>query len=141
MTTKTRFTKALGLTAALFLLGACDQADEQKAPSDKTSEAGKKVSPIDHSNPTEVAEAFITAIAAKDYQKAVEYIAPDQREELAKALEGAMPPLPAQPDIRVRVKENGIQADVAVVNAAEPSSGPPFGLDLSLIDGKWWVVK
>lgn len=141
MTKKALITKTLGLSTALLFFGACKQDEEQKAPSDKKPESSNEASSIDASDPKQIATAFITAIVEKDYEKAAEYIAPDQREELAKALEGGMPPLPAAPDIQVRVKENGVQADVAVVNAEEPASGPPFGLDLKLIDGKWWVVK
>ena len=141
MTRKSLISKALGISASFLFLGGCEQAEEEQSPSGQNQKASIETQPVDASNPTEVAQAFITAIAEKDFKTAVEYVAPDQRDELEKALGEAIPPLPAKPDIQVRVKENGVQADVAVLNTEEPRSGPPFGLDMSLIDGKWWIVK
>lgn len=141
MTKKSLMTKALGMTAPLFFFGGCEQADDKTAASGQEPETNNEARSTNLGNPTEVAKAFINSIVAKDFKKAVEYVAPDQRDEFEKALGEEMPPIPTNPDIQVRVKENGVQADVAVLNAEEPQSGAPFGLDMSLINGKWWIVK
>jgi len=56
-------------------------------------------------------------------------------------MEKGMSPLPRDPKIQIRIKDDGIRADVSLLNDQKPASGPPFGFDMRLSDGKWWVVK
>ncbi|MBT8044941.1 MAG: HEAT repeat domain-containing protein [Verrucomicrobiae bacterium] len=88
-----------------------------------------------------VATAFITALANNDLDEAVQYILPAERDEIKKGMEQGMPPLPKDPKIQVKIKKNGIQADVSLLNAQKPESGPPIGFDMKLSEGKWWIVK
>ena len=87
------------------------------------------------------AKAFITALANKNVNEAAKYIIPAERDELKKEMEKGMPPLPKDPKIQIKIKDNGIQADVSLLNAQKPASGPPFGFDMKLSEGKWWIVK
>ena len=89
----------------------------------------------------EVAKAFITALANKNVNEAAKYIIPAGRDELKKELEKGIPPLPKDPKIQIKIKDDGIQADVSVLNEQKPASGPPFGFDMRLSEGKWWIVK
>lgn len=133
------------LTSTMVFL--CIFGCEKTAPSTDTLNGGagsNKNKPLstDTSNPEVVARAFIIAIANNDAQKAAQYIIPEERDEMKKEMEIAMPPLPSNPEIKVKVKNGGIQADVSVLNAKPPlSGGPPFGLDMRLSNGKWWIVK
>ncbi len=101
----------------------------------------KKAPATDTAGPEAVAKAFIIAIANKNAKEAAQYILPEQRDEITKELAKGMPPFPSDPEIRVRVKDDGIRADISILNAKRPKSGPPFGLDMKLSNGKWWIVK
>ena len=101
-----------------------------------------KVSEIDKSDPKAVARAFIIAIANKNIEQAIEFILPEQRPELLKELKSGFPVLPKNPEIEFKIKEDGIRADVAILNAKPiKAGGPPMGLDMVLKDKKWWIVK
>lgn len=104
-------------------------------------EPSGKASAPDRSDPEAVAKAFIAAVAKKNAQEAAKYVIPEERGELLKAMKKGMPPIPKNPKIAVRVKDTGVRADVAILNAKRPKSGPPFGLDMKLQNGKWWIVK
>lgn len=130
----------------VFCIGGC----ENEVPSTNTSDGevisngGSKNKPpsTDTSGPEAVAKAFIIAMANNNAQEAAQYVIPEERDELKKEMEKGMPRLPGDPEIKVKVKSDGIQADVFVLNAKPPSSGgPPFGLDMKLSNGKWWIVK
>ncbi|QTN33470.1 HEAT repeat domain-containing protein [Akkermansiaceae bacterium] len=88
-----------------------------------------------------VAKAFITALVNKNVDEAAKFVIPAEREELKKEMEKGMPPLPRDPQIQIRIKDDGIQADVSLLNGQKPASGPPFGLDMRFSEGKWWIVK
>jgi hypothetical protein len=88
-----------------------------------------------------VAKAFITALANQNVAEAAKYIIPEERDELKEELNKGIPPLPKDPKVQIRLKENGTQADVLLLNAQKPASGPPFGLDMRFSNGKWWIVK
>lgn len=88
-----------------------------------------------------VAKAFITALANKNVNEAAKYIISAERDEIKKEMEKGMPPLPRDPKIQIKFKDNGIQADVSLLNAQKPASGLPFGFDMKLSEGKWWIVK
>lgn len=104
-------------------------------------ETSAKTPPTDTSDPEAVAKAFITALANTNVQEAALFILPEERGELTKELQKGLPPLPSDPKIRVRVKKDGVRADVSILNAKRPKSGPPLGLDMKLVKGKWWIVK
>ncbi|MGC6466837.1 MAG: HEAT repeat domain-containing protein [Akkermansiaceae bacterium] len=95
----------------------------------------------DASGPEEIARAFLVAIAEKKLEEALKYIIPDERNEFANALKQGVPPLPENPELRVRLKKGGDRAGVSVLNAKRPGSGAPFGLNMKLSEGKWWIVK
>jgi len=88
-----------------------------------------------------VAKAFITALANQNVAEAAQYIIPEQRDELEGALKQGIPPLPKDSKVQIHVKDNGIEADVSLLNAGKPAAGPPFGFDMKLSNGKWWIVK
>jgi hypothetical protein len=69
------------------------------------------------------------------------YIIPEERDELKKELNKGIPPLPKDPKVQIRLKENGTQADVSLLKAQKPASGPSFGLNMKFSNGKWWIVK
>jgi hypothetical protein len=97
---------------------------------------------VDKSDPKAVARAFIIAVANKNIENALEYILPEQRIELAKELKKGLPVLPKNPEIEFKIKEDGIRADVAILNAKPiKAGGPPMGLDMVFKDKKWWIVK
>ncbi len=106
-----------------------------------TKSGGKKNPATDLSDPEAVAKAFITALANKNVAEAAKYIIPEERDELKKELKKGMPPLPKDPKVQIQLKENGTRADVSLLNAQKPASGPPIGLDMKLSNGKWWIVK
>ncbi len=136
------------LTAAMFVLFicGCEESKPSKDTSDveliSTGTTENKSPSIDPSDPEAVARAFIIAMVNNNAQEAAQYVIPEEREQLEEAMEKGMPPLPNDPEIKVKVKSDGIQADVFVLNAKPPSSGgPPFGLDMRLSNGSWWIVK
>ena len=99
---------------------------------------------VDRANPEAVAKAFINALINKKLVEAASYVIEKDRDDFKKELKRGVPPLPAKPEIIVSVKKNGIQADVSVKNAVSLPGKPdqaPFGLDMELHDGKWWIVK
>ena len=97
---------------------------------------------VDRSDSEAVAKAFVTAIANKNVQEAMQYVIPEERIEFSKELKKGVPRLPQKPEIEVRVKKGGVRADVVITNSKPVRPGsPPFGLDMKLIDGKWWIVK
>lgn len=106
-----------------------------------TKSGGKKNPATDPPDPEVVAKAFITALANQNVDEAAKYIIPEERDELKEALKKGMPPLPKDPKIQIKIKDNGIQADVSLLNAQKPASGPPFGFDMKFSEGKWWIVK
>ncbi|MFK7909764.1 MAG: hypothetical protein AB8F34_04095 [Akkermansiaceae bacterium] len=124
-----KFSQLLAFFTSIMVLACIANEPPQKTP------------PTDTSNPEAVAKAFIIALAKKDIQLATQFVIPEQREELRKELEKGVPPLPKAPKIKVRVKKDGLRADVSVLNVKRPKAGPPFGLDMKLSDGKWWIVK
>ena len=91
--------------------------------------------------PEKVAKAFITALANNDVNEAAKYIIPAEREEGKKEMEQGMPPFPKDPQVRIKIKDDGIHADAALLNGPTPASGPPFAFDMKLSEGKWWIVK
>ncbi len=88
-----------------------------------------------------MAKAFIIALANKNVREAALYIIPEERDEMAKEFEKGIPPLPKNPEVEIRIKDDGIQADVTIINAEKAKSGRPMGLDMKLSNGKWWIVK
>lgn len=101
----------------------------------------KKMPPADIADAKTVAKAFIIALANKNVREAAQYIIPEEREEMMKELENGIPPLPKNPEVEIRIKDDGIQADVTIINAEKAKSGRPIGLDMKLSNGKWWIVK
>lgn len=97
--------------------------------------------PRDISDAKILAKAFITALANKNVREAAQYIIQEEREEMTKELENGIPPLPKNPEVEIRIKDDGIQADVTIINAEKAKSGRPIGLDMKLSNGKWWIVK
>ena len=125
-----RRTRSLMTTLMISLTGICIGDDKKKEP------------PVDTANPYAVAKAFIVALANKDVQLAAKFVAPEQREEFTKELKKGVPPLPKKPNIELNIKQDGTRADVSLINGPPAKDdGPPFGLDMRLIDGKWWIVK
>ncbi len=113
---------------------AADAPREKKEAVAKTSTGS--------ADPEAVAKAFIAALLSKDVKEAAQYVIPEERDELVKEMKKGMPPLPSDPEIKVRVKDDGIRADVFILNAKPAGPGsPPFGLDMKLSKGRWWIVK
>lgn len=106
-----------------------------------TKSGDKETPATDPSGPEVVAKAFITALANKNVDEAAKYIIPEERDEFKRELQEGLPPLPKDPKVKIQLKENGTRADVSVLNAQKPASGPPIGLDMKLSNGKWWIVK
>ena len=94
---------------------------------------------VNTSNPEAVAKAFINSLKSKTPQEAMKYVIQKDQDSFKNALKKGIPPLPKNPKIKVVVKKNGIQADVQVINSIR--QGPPFGFDMELKNGKWWIVK
>ena len=141
-------------TQAIISLGETMENDENPAVREAAEEALNKIdqqlveeveAKIGGESPTAdpevVAIAFIAALAKKNVNEAAQYILPAERDEVKKEMEKGMPPLPKDPKIQIKIKENGIQADVSLLNAQKPASGPPIGFDMKLSEGKWWIVK
>lgn len=106
------------------------------------TESGSKKNPTtDLSDAEVVAKAFITALANQNVDEAAKYIIPEERDEFKEALKEGMPPLPKDPKVQIQLKENGTRAGVSLLNAQKPASGPPFGLNMKLSNGKWWIAK
>jgi len=99
------------------------------------------ITPTDISDAKIVAKAFIIALANKNVQEAAQYIIPEERDEMTKEFKNGIPPLPKNPEVEIRIKDDGIQADVTINNAEKAKSGRPIGLDMKLSNGKWWIVK
>lgn len=73
--------------------------------------------------------------------EAAKYVILAERDEIKKEMEKGMPPLPKDPKIQIKIKDDGIRADVSLLNDQKPASGPPFGFDMRFSEGKWWIVK
>ncbi|MDF1712638.1 MAG: hypothetical protein P1U90_10405 [Akkermansiaceae bacterium] len=84
-----------------------------------------------------VAKAFVTALANKNVDEAAQYIIPEERDEIGQALKDGMPPLPKDPKVRIKLKDNGTQAYVILLNSPKSVEG----LNMKLSEGKWWIVK
>jgi hypothetical protein len=117
------------LSAAVVVICMAGEPSDKTPPTDTSAEAEA------------IAKAFITALVNSNIQEAASFVIPEERAEFTKELKKGIPPFPAEPKIKVRVKDDGIQADVFILNTQKPKSGPPPGLDMKLVNGKWWIVK
>jgi len=93
------------------------------------------------SNPTvssqrakEVATAFFVALADKNIDEAVKYVSLEERDDFKQQLNKSIPALPKEPKLQIKLKENGTRASALLLNTK-------IGMNMKLIDGKWWIVK
>ena len=122
---------------AVICVSACEnKTPPVEDPKIETEEA------TDRSDPEAVARAFIIAVANNKVEEAAQLVIAEERDEIRSEMAKGLPPFPTDPEIEVRVKDDGVQADVRILNAkpAVPG-GAPFGLDLRLSEGEWWIVK
>jgi HEAT repeat protein len=85
-----------------------------------------------------VAKAFIVAVANKNVQEAAQYIIPEDRDEVTKELGKEIPSLPKNPEVEIRIKDDGIRANVTIINDEKTKS---IVLNMKLSNRKWWIVK
>ena len=139
--------------AAIIALTKTTKDDENPTIRAAAAEVLKKLDPefvakareAAAENPREpemVAKAFLAALANKNVAEAINFIIPEEREEFKKALdEHGMAHLPKDPIIKLRLKENGTQADLRLINPKKPGSGEQYGFDMKFSNGKWWITK
>lgn len=88
---------------------------------------------IDTTDPEQVAFAFIKAVAKKDIDSALMLVVPDERDKARKDLPPLLP-WPYEPRIKMMIENNTCQ--VIIENFDEPA-----GMDMKLIENRWWVVQ
>lgn len=91
---------------------------------------GSDSAAVDTTDPIQVAEAFYAAVDDGDLDSAVEYVLPEQAADFREAMSGGMPPMPA--DYEVVVMVQGDHAEASIVGAS-------LEVDMSLVDGRWWM--
>ena len=94
-------------------------------------------------NPAATAKAFIAALANERMDEAVEYVILEDREDFREEIQKGVPKLPKKPEVVVRLEKDGKRAGVNLSNDKNPKvrGVPPFGFNMELVDGKWWIVK
>ena len=106
------------------------------------ADAQEKKPGVDWLNPTAVAKAFVTALANERMDEAIEYVILEDREDFREEVMKGVPKLPKNPEVIVMLEKDGKRAGVNLSNHKPRNrKGPPFGFNMELVDGKWWIVK
>ena len=122
--------KGILVTLVVVLLGVVAAGAEAKEPV------------VDRSDPASVAKAFIAALANERFDEAVELVILEDREDFRKAVTKGIPKLPNKPKVVVRLEKDGKRAGADLSNPKpRAEGGRPFGFNLELVDGKWWIAK
>ena len=107
-----------------------------------SASAQEKELGVDRLNPTAVAKAFIAALANERIDEAIELVILEDREDFREEVMKGVPKLPKKPEVVVRLEKDGKRAGVNLQNLKPRVKGvPPFGFNMELVDGKWWIVK
>lgn len=85
---------------------------------------------VDTSDPFDVAEAFFDAVDAGDFTVAARWVLPEQQEGFLAAMQEESFELPD--DYEVVVMAQGEYAGASIV-------GTEIGVDMDLVDGRWWI--
>ena len=107
------------------------------------ADAQAKEPAVDRLDPGSVAKAFISALAHERFDEAVEYVILEDREDFREELLKGVPKLPKKPEVVVMLEKDRKRAGVNLSNDKNPKvkGVPPFGFNMELVDGKWWIVK
>ena len=132
--------------AVLLVLSGCDRRGSAATAPDAPRppvvlDAGR---PEDADAAIDVVRRFLNAWERGRHQEALQFVAERHRQSFAKEL--ARNPVKVQRIDRIRLFEYGGKMLARVHASTDPSPSRPdlpshgIGIDMAIIDGKWWVI-
>jgi hypothetical protein len=118
----------------LSLVAGCGEDRGAAGDSPSTDAGGTPVQEtgpvVDTSDPFDVAEAFFDAVDEGDYTDAARWVLPEQQEGFLAAMQEESFELPDEYEVVVMAQ--GEYAGASIV-------GTEIGVDMDLVDGRWWI--
>ncbi len=111
---------------------------DASALSKNSGDAAPESAVVDPTDAEQVARAFLAAIAARDFETALQYIVPEEREKARQEFTNhGLPDIPPDPQFQIeKQSEDRLMAEVT-------NGGPnaDLGLDMLRREGKWWIRR
>ena len=95
----------------------------------------------DTNDPQIVAEMYLQALLANDYEKALAYVWVEEREHFREQISrmGLPPGFPQNGQVEIFIKKKG-NGHMAGANFLGGKEGQ-YGADMRFINGRWWITK